>query len=97
ILHLPHFPNPHFIRFSRVVMIFSSLNPSFSKIGKVYLIIRGGPHKIAIVSLAEGDTFSTIVGTKPISHFQSGVSPPGSTVTIVLIPDIDFQSSISFL
>ena len=46
----------------------------------VSLIMIGGPQTMAIVFSAVGATCSRIVGTKPTLPFQSGVSPPGSTV-----------------
>ena len=52
---------------------------------------------MAIVSSDEGALFSTIVGTKPISPFQSGDSPPGSTVVISLTSFLSSQSLSSSL
>jgi len=42
-----------------------------------------GSQTIAIVFTAEGGVFSKIAGTKPTSPFQSGISPPGSTILLV--------------
>src|ERR1039457_1107128 len=79
-LHLPHFPKPHFIWFSRVVYMLSSENPSFSSTGRVNLIMMGGPHTRAMLFSAEGAASPSTVGTKPTLPSQDGDSPPGSTV-----------------
>ena len=68
----------------------------FFNTGIVNFIITGGPQIIANVFSPFGATFSTIVGTKPI-HLPIRVSPPGSTVTTVLISLLFFHSSISCL
>src|SRR3989338_5835460 len=96
-LHLPHFPSPHFILFSRVVYTFSCLNPSFSNTGNVNFIIIGGPHTIAIVLSLPGAVCSTTVGTKPTLPVQSDVSPPGSTVVTRLTSSLAFHSLSSCL
>src|ERR1039457_4037122 len=79
-LQRPHLPRPHFIRFSRVVKTLSSLKPSFSSTGSVYLIMIGGPHNRAMEFSDEGAASSRIVGTNPTLPSQVGLSPPGSTV-----------------
>ena len=47
------------------------------------MIMMTGPQTIAIVFTAEAGVFSKIVETKPITPFQSGISPPGSTILLV--------------
>ena len=54
-LQRPHLPQPHFIRFASVVMMLSSVKPSFCITGRVYLIMMGGPQMMATEFSPAGD------------------------------------------
>ena len=64
-LQRPQMPTPHFMRFSRVVRMFSSSKPSFFKACSVNLIMIGGPQVMATVFLGEGLISSSTLGMRP--------------------------------
>jgi hypothetical protein len=74
----------------------SGVKPSFNSSGNVNLIMIGGPQTIAMVFSLDSSIQSRIDGTKPTFPFQSGVSPPGSTVVTSLISERFPRSSTGF-